>query len=130
MEPSEEKTPFVPEKHKPYLESLDSTTDKYAIGYFQNEHLKLPGAYWCISALSTIGMLDQDRKEEIVKFISSCQHEIGGFGGNLQHDPHLTSSLYAILVLAQFNALDAINTESLILYVSSLQNEDGSFSGD
>ena len=91
---------FVPEKHQAYLEKLDSTMDKYAIGFYQNEHLKLPGSYWCISALSTLGKLSDERREEMINFISGCQHECGGFGGNKDHDPHITSSLYAVLVLS------------------------------
>lgn len=46
--------------------------DKFAIGFYQNEHLKLPGAYWCITALSTLGKLSESWKEELGNFISSC----------------------------------------------------------
>ena len=41
-------TLFVPDKHDNYLLNLDSTKGQYAIGFFTNEHLKLPVAYWCI----------------------------------------------------------------------------------
>ena len=74
-----------------------------------NEHLKMPGAYWCIGSLKLLNKLDDDRKEEIVKFIMACQHENGGFGGNLGHDPHITSTLYAILILAMFDSVERIN---------------------
>ena len=42
------------EKHTLYLQNLDSTTDSDAIGHFTNEHLKLPGAYWCIGSLKLL----------------------------------------------------------------------------
>lgn len=68
----EDEFAFAPEKHHSYLQSLDTTLDKFAIGFYSSEHLKLPGAYWCISALSTLGKLPEERREEISGFISSC----------------------------------------------------------
>lgn len=68
-ESSKDITEFVAEKHDTYLRSLDSTKDQYAIGYFMNEHLKLPGAYWWITALNVLGKLNDDRKEEMVEFV-------------------------------------------------------------
>ena len=121
---------FVPDKHENYLLNLDSTKDQYAIGFFTNEHLKLPGAYWCISALNLLHRLDSKRKEEITTFIQACQSESGGIGGNIDHDAHITCCLYAVLILSQYDALDSIDTEALAKYVSSLQKPDGSFSGD
>ena len=53
---------WVPELHKKMLEGLDSTKDSYAIGFFQNEHLKLSGAYWCIGALSLLDQLNIERR--------------------------------------------------------------------
>ena len=91
---------YVDELHTKYLISLDKTTDAEAIGHFTNEHLKLPGAYWCLSALNLQRKLDDARKEEIVKFIKACQHECGGFGGNVGHDPHIQNTLYALLILS------------------------------
>lgn len=130
MEATQNITEFVAEKHYNYLLNLDSTKDQYAIGFFMNEHLKLPGAYWCISALSLLDKLDDKRKDEMVEFIKNCQCENGGIGGNIQHDAHITCSLYAVLILSQYDALDAIDTEALAKYVAGLQKEDGSFSGD
>ena len=60
---------FLKDKHLNYLEKLDDTTSKWAIGFFHSENLKLPGAYWCISAISTLGNLNNDRKEEMIEFI-------------------------------------------------------------
>ena len=58
--------------HAKYLEQLDKTTDSDAIGHYTNEHLKLPGGYWCIGALKILNELKMDRKEEIVGFIKAC----------------------------------------------------------
>ena len=83
-----------------------------AIGFYQNEHLKLPGGYWCIGALSLIKKLYIDRKPEIINFVLACQDPItGGFGGNLGHDAHITTSLYALLILAMFDAMDEFSEE-------------------
>lgn len=75
-----------------------------------------------------------ERKEEIVEFVKRCQCEnTGGFGGNISHDPHITNSLYALLILAMFDGIDDLGQErldKLAEYMASLQNEDGSFSGD
>ena len=68
---SNEITEFVGDFHNTYLINLDSTKDQYAIGFFMNEHLKLPGAYWCISALNLLNKLNDDRKDEMIKFINS-----------------------------------------------------------
>ena len=121
---------FVSDKHETYLYTLDSTKDQYAIGFFTNEHLKLPGAYWWISALNLLNRLDSKRKEEMTAFIKNCQSESGGIGGNIDHDAHITCWLYAVLILSQYDALDSIDTEALAKYVASLQKPDGSFSGD
>ena len=67
-----EEIPFVQLLHSSYLFDLDKTMDSDAIGHYTTEHLKLPGAYWCISALKVINKLDLDRKEEIVKFVQAC----------------------------------------------------------
>lgn len=63
---------FVRDKHVKYLHNLDKTKDAEAIGFFQNEHLKLPGGYWCVGALSLLREVYWDRQEEIVRFIKAC----------------------------------------------------------
>jgi len=80
----------------------------------------MPAGYWCVGALSLLESVDQSRKDEIVSFVKSCQHECGGFGGNLGHDPHITSTLYALLILCQYEALESINLEQTAKYVASL----------
>lgn len=46
------------------------------------------------------------------------------------HDPHITSSLYALYILAMFDEIKEANLDKLGDYFASLQNEDGSFNGD
>jgi geranylgeranyl transferase type-2 subunit beta len=114
---------FVKEKHLKYLHGLDTTKDAEAIGFYQNEHLKLPGGYWCVGALSLLKDIYWERKDEIVKFVKACQcQETGGFGGNVGHDPHITTSLYALLILAMFDSVDEVDLEKLASYMGSLQN--------
>jgi len=52
-----------------YLMKLDKTEDPDAIGVFMNEHLKMAGAYWCIGSLKLLKKLDDERKDEMIKFI-------------------------------------------------------------
>ena len=122
--------PFVGEKHSAYLAGLDKTLDSDAIGHYTNEHLKLPGAYWCIGSLKLLNTLGDERKQEIAAFIKACQHECGGFGGNIGHDPHVVTTLYSLLVLAMFDQVDAIDQDKMAQFIASHQNEDGSFRGD
>ena len=97
---------FIFDKHLKYLQDLDKTKDSDAIGFYTNEHLKLPGGYWCVGALSLIKKIYWERKAEIVGFVKRCQcASTGGFGGNVGHDPHITNSLYALLILAMFDGL-------------------------
>lgn len=112
------------------LARLDSTTDSESIGFFTMEHLKLSGIYWALGSYKLLGESLETRREELIAFVKSCQHKCGGFGGNVGHDPHITTSLYALLVMGMLEAVDQIDTASLASYVQGLQNEDGSFSGD
>jgi prenyltransferase beta subunit len=41
-----------------------------------------------------------------VTWLKSCQNEDGGFGGNVKHDSHITSTHYAILVLLVFQQIE------------------------
>lgn len=80
----------------------------------------------------------------------------GGFGGHIDHDPHILSTLSAVQVLITYDRLDAINVDRvvdckdailthwktpfirstrtndhiLLLDITSLHNPDGTFSGD
>jgi geranylgeranyl transferase type-2 subunit beta len=57
----------------------------------------------------------------MIAFVKGCQRPDGGFGGNLGHDSHITTSLYALYVMAMFDAVDQINTDKLGEFMASLQ---------
>jgi len=67
-----------------------------------------------------LGKLPESRKNAMVDFVKSCQHKCGGFGGNIGHDPHITTSLYALLILSMFDAVNEIDCEKLGQYFKSL----------
>ena len=62
------------------------------------EYLRMSGMYWGITVMDLMGQLDSMDKKEIIDFIVSCQHEGGGFGASIGHDPHLLYTLSAIQV--------------------------------
>ncbi|KAL6542288.1 hypothetical protein OROMI_023890 [Orobanche minor] len=95
------------------------------------EHIRLNGTYWGLTTLDVLGKLDVVDQDEVVSWIMQCQHESGGFGGNIGHDPHVLFTLSAIQVLALFDKIDVLDFEKdMTPYIASLQNEDGSFAGD
>ena len=63
---------FYLEKHLSYLTSLDKTRDKYSIGFFTNEHLKVPALFWGVGALNLINNIDKHDTEKTVAFLSEC----------------------------------------------------------
>lgn len=102
------------------LDRLDQTKDSEAIGYFTSEHLRMSGAYWCIGSNKLLGNSMERRRDDMISFVKSCQHKCGGFGGNKGHDPHITTSLYALLILGMFDAVTEINLDLLGDYFKSL----------
>ena len=123
---------FYFEKHLTYLTTLDKTRDKYSIGFFTNEHLKVSALFWGVGALNLINSIDKHDTEKTVKFLSECYNPDGGYGGSAKQDSHITSTHYALLTLIQLNRLDSalIHKEQISKYIKSLQNKDGSFKGD
>ncbi|KAL6527187.1 hypothetical protein OROGR_016277 [Orobanche gracilis] len=135
------------EKHAKYILSIEKKKDDFESVVL--EHIRLNGAYWGLTTLAVLGKLDAVDQDEVVSWIMQCQHESGGFGGNIGHDPHVLFTLSAIQVLALFDKIDVLDIEkvancifrSVIIfnlqfwgqyrtYIASLQNEDGSFAGD
>ena len=94
------------------------------------EHLRLSGMYWGLTALDLMGQLDNTDKEEILEFISKCQHDCGGISASICHDPHMLHTLSAIQILCMYNAIDTINVENVVKYIKERQEPDGSFTGD
>ncbi|EPS71823.1 hypothetical protein M569_02935 [Genlisea aurea] len=115
-------------KHAKYILSVEKKKDVFESVVM--EHIRLNGAYWGLTTLDIIGKLNAVDQEEVVSWVLECQHESGGFGGNIGHDPHVLFTLSAIQVLALFNKMDVLDTEKVANYIASLQAEDGSFAGD
>ncbi|KAF7834523.1 geranylgeranyl transferase type-2 subunit beta 1-like [Senna tora] len=119
---------LVTEKHVRYILSIEKRKDDFMSVVM--EHLRMNGAYWGLTTLDLLGKLDTADVNEVVSWIMSCQHESGGFSGNIGHDPHILYTLSAVQVLALFDKIDIIDVDKVTNYIVSLQNEDGSFSGD
>lgn len=62
------------------------------------EYLRMSGIYWGLTAMDLMGQLHRMDKEEVLEFIKQCQHECGGIGASLGHDPHLLYTLSAVQV--------------------------------
>mmetsp|Transcript_57545 Transcript_57545/g.65650 ORF Transcript_57545/g.65650 Transcript_57545/m.65650 type:complete len:335 (+) Transcript_57545:59-1063(+) len=118
------------DKHEKFFQLADKIEELDPMAYLSNEHLRVPGAYWTITALDVLNCLNDSRKQEITSWILSCQNDDGGFGGNLGHDSHITSTHYAVLVMASYDALDMLDQDRVVGYFKSLQQSDGSFAGD
>jgi geranylgeranyl transferase type-2 subunit beta len=129
---NEKEIQFYFEKHLNYLTNLDKTRDKYSIGFFTNEHLKVPALFWGVGALNLINSIDKHDTEKTVQFLNQCYNPDGGYGGSIGQDSHITSTHYGLLVLIQLNRLDTalVHREQISKYIKSLQNKDGSFKGD
>ncbi|KAK6944403.1 PFTB repeat [Dillenia turbinata] len=131
------------DKHARYIVSVEKRKDDFESVVM--EHLRMNGAYWGLTTLDILGKLDMVDPDEVITWVMSCQHESGGFAGNIGHDPHILYTLSAVQVLALFDKLDVLDTDKVsnwyntfhimfcLIYkvdVAGLQNEDGSFSGD
>lgn len=127
----EEKKVFTKQKHKEYILSLDSEEMKTTLEYAYIEHLRVSGIYWSVAAMQLMKTEGEMNKDEIVDWVMQCYHaDVGGFGGNLLHDPHLLYTLSAVQILALFDELHRIDHDKVADYVVSLQLDDGSFMGD
>ncbi|XP_071802797.1 geranylgeranyl transferase type-2 subunit beta-like [Asterias amurensis] len=115
-------------KHIQFIASYSSKKDDYE--YIMTEYLRMSGIYWGITVMDLMKHLEHMDKQDIVDFVVSCQHECGGLGASVNHDPHLLYTLSAIQILTIFDAVDAINVEKVVEYVKGLQLQDGSFTGD
>ncbi|XP_019241918.1 PREDICTED: geranylgeranyl transferase type-2 subunit beta 1-like [Nicotiana attenuata] len=116
------------ERHVAYILTVEKRKDDFESVVM--EHLRLNGAYWGLTTLDILGKLDAVDKDEVISWVMQCQHESGGFGGNIGHDPHMLYTLSAIQVLALFDKLHVLDIDKVSSYIAGLQNEDGSFSGD
>jgi len=102
--------------------ALDKSKDLDSIGYYLTEHLRVAGGYWTINSLACLGMLDlilPEKRIELITWLKSCQNEDGGFGGNTDHDSHLTNTHYAVLTAILLDCLEELNVGKAVDYISS-----------
>ncbi|CAG8505376.1 3025_t:CDS:2 [Racocetra fulgida] len=103
MEQTEKSSELFTDLHVKYIQSLD--TDD--LEYWLTEHLRLSGVYWGLTALDLMNNVDALKREDVVKYVVSCQHDNG-------HDPHLLYTLYAVQILVIEDSLDAVNVEKIV----------------
>ncbi|KAG8460775.1 hypothetical protein KFE25_010830 [Diacronema lutheri] len=115
-------------KHAAYVKRVSEDSESYE--YAVSEHLRMSGVYWGLSAMYLLGALDAMDADMIARFVVSCQHECGGFGGNVDHDPHLLYTLSAVQVMLLLGRLEQIDAQRAVAYIAALQRDDGSFAGD
>uniref|UniRef100_A0A1D1XZW9 Geranylgeranyl transferase type-2 subunit beta n=1 Tax=Anthurium amnicola TaxID=1678845 RepID=A0A1D1XZW9_9ARAE len=115
-------------KHIRYILSVEKKKDNFES--LVMEHLRMNGTYWGLTTLDLLHQLGAVDRDEIVSWVLECQHDSGGFGGNIGHDPHVIYTLSAVQVLTLLDKLDVLDADKVSNYVVGLQNEDGSFSGD
>ena len=99
-------------KHGEYVEALDRQTESFE--YWVTEHIRISGAYWGLSAMFLLGKEGMMDKDGICEHVRSCQHPCGGFGGNIDHDPHMLYTLSAIQILVLYDKLDLIDVEGVV----------------
>lgn len=110
---------------------LENSKDLYSIGKYLTEHLKVAGGYWSLTGLAALNYCLSDEKIRLlIEWLKKCQNTDGGFGGNVGHDSHITSTHYAVLVLLNFQQIGAVHVDKVVEYVKGLQKPDGSFCGD
>ena len=121
---------FLAEVHLKYIKNI--STDTTSFEYAVSQHLRMSGVYWGMTAMALLGsdLAADMQSEEIVDWVQRCQHDSGGYGGNVDHDPHMLYTLSALQILAVCDRMDLVNKELVLQFVASLQNDDGSFNGD
>ena len=62
------------------------------------EYLRMSGMYWGLTVMDLMDSLDQMDRQEVLEFVKQCQHECGGVGASVGHDPHLLYTLSAVQV--------------------------------
>lgn len=69
------------------------------------------GIYWGLDALHLLGHPDALDRDEVVRFVMSCQHDNGGFGAAPGHDAHLLYTVSAVQVLALCGSLEVLEEQ-------------------
>jgi geranylgeranyl transferase type-2 subunit beta len=83
-------------KHASFLAAYGNNKDDYE--FCMTEYLRMNGIYWSLTAMDLMGKLGEMDRDGIILFIKQCQHENGGIGASVDHDPHLLYTLSAVQV--------------------------------
>ncbi|XP_023018185.2 geranylgeranyl transferase type-2 subunit beta [Leptinotarsa decemlineata] len=117
------------DKHIEFIRDYGQKENSYEYG--MTDYLRVSGMYWGLTALELMNTSPPQSKDEIAKYIKSCQDpESGGISACQKHDPHILHTLSAVQILCIYDNLDAVDIEAIVSYVASLQLPDGSFMGD
>lgn len=116
------------QKHIDYIAAYGAKKEDYE--YCMTEYLRMSGMYWGLTVMDLMGELDRMDKDQVIQFVQQCQHDCGGFGASIHHDPHLLYTLSAIQILTLYEQVDAVNIEKVVEFIQNLQQDDGSFYGD
>ncbi|WMV22081.1 hypothetical protein MTR67_015466 [Solanum verrucosum] len=103
-------------KHVKYIITVEKRKDDFESVVM--EHLRLNGAYWGLTTLDIMGKLSAVEQDEVISWVMQCQHESGGFGGNIGHDPHVLYTLSAIQVLALFDKIHVFDIDKRVCNVN------------
>ncbi|XP_049877825.1 protein farnesyltransferase subunit beta [Pectinophora gossypiella] len=87
--------------------------------------------YWILNALSLLNdMPDAETLSKVVRFLSHCQHEEGGYGGGPYQFPHLGTTyaaVNALSIIGTDEAYDSIDRSSLQKFLWTVRDVDGAF---
>ncbi|CAD5121278.1 DgyrCDS9808 [Dimorphilus gyrociliatus] len=119
---------FLKEKHSDYIEHYGSKHDVYE--YKMSEYLRMCGLYWGLTAMDLLGNLNKMSREDVKRFVLTCQNDDGGFGACKDHDSHILHTLSAIQISMMYDLKDEINVEKTVEYICRLIQDDGSVMGD
>ncbi|CAG0893305.1 unnamed protein product [Cyprideis torosa] len=108
-------------------------------GPWQMAHLAT--TYAAINAVTTIGTqeafdmilnhdLSTELAEDMVHFLSRCQHPMGGFGGGPWQMAHLATTyaaINAVTTIGTQEAFDMVDRESMVDFLWRMRQSDGTF---
>ncbi|KAK1273817.1 hypothetical protein QJS04_geneDACA012433 [Acorus gramineus] len=66
-----------------------------------------------LTTLYLLGRLDSIDQDAIIDWVLQCQHESGGFAGNVGHDPHIMYTFSIVQVLVLFDRMDVLDVDKL-----------------
>ncbi|KAF2395520.1 terpenoid cyclases/Protein prenyltransferase [Trichodelitschia bisporula] len=92
--------------HIRYIQTLDKRHDEFEC--WLTEHLRLNGLYWGLTALHLLGKPDALPRTEVLEFVLSCLHELGGMGAAPGHDAHMLYTVSEVQILALVDGFEEL----------------------